>query len=337
MGRNLFLVVYHEHLITSLDGMIEPMEECPSWVYEGFPPSPLTTLTLFMHDISCFLSGCRKTLSRASGEATRDRLFLLLHTGISLHKMAIEMLKLFQSGELDDNLAFQFYSSTDPRRKNSVKASKTSLKQLRKSMRANEKLRRDSKTRVQQWPQALQDIPSDIRERFDEIQISNYSQEYLNSFRASCSMVCHTTHIYLLTTLLQVVAALRSWPRQPELSSATAFEELDLATLEVEWNQTICNYASDILKEIPDSLILLDGDKRLPIFDKGMAYRAFMLVWHLRTALGTEQATARNREECRKWLRHIGEEYGIGIAMEALETNKCSIPHGHKKTNPSRI
>ncbi|KAF2189333.1 hypothetical protein K469DRAFT_683740 [Zopfia rhizophila CBS 207.26] len=151
-GRNLFIILYHEQLVASFIGKSEPLEECPSWIYEASPPSPIMSMRL--------LSFRRQ---KSPGSKTESEV------------------------EVHDNLTLQFYASTDALRTDGTKASKTSMSALKKDMKTNENMSKDRKQNVGWRPQNLKDIPPDFVPKDGEFDDPDVVAAYLSVTRVLSS------------------------------------------------------------------------------------------------------------------------------------------------------
>ncbi|KAF2193113.1 hypothetical protein K469DRAFT_693169 [Zopfia rhizophila CBS 207.26] len=84
LGRNLFTLLYHEQLMSTLLGNGEPMDEFPEWTHEVYPSTTVVEMELIIHKISCLISYFKKVMSRPSSSRKQkaEKLIPLLRKGI---------------------------------------------------------------------------------------------------------------------------------------------------------------------------------------------------------------------------------------------------------------
>ncbi|KAF2732738.1 hypothetical protein EJ04DRAFT_513699 [Polyplosphaeria fusca] len=316
-GRNMFIIMYHEQLVSSLLGNGEPLDESPFWLHDACDLSPVISLQLFMHDTACFVSRCRTGLREwKSGSA----LFAsLLRSGLSLLRLAVSLLHLYQTGTINENDTIKHYAHGDPRR---VYAPTNINRQVPKprEFRADPSIPDEvmHKCLLIWWPKdysiakVAEKVAKDSQPSADSTPKSDDIDFYLSVTRALASNICRATYIHLLQSLLEISAHVSSAEEIPGLNS-----ESDDKAFQMEWRSAIKQLTIGICEDIPYALGELDGHgTRVPIALAGSSFRAYLQLYPLLTGLNATQDSPDCQMLVKERLTYIGEVLGIGMANQ---------------------
>ncbi|KAF2462868.1 uncharacterized protein BDR25DRAFT_118150 [Lindgomyces ingoldianus] len=316
-GRNLFTLLYHDQLISTFLGNGELMDEFPAWMHRSYPPSPMKSMKLLMHEISCLLSCLKKVLSRSQTKATtqmaqiRKRVSVYQSVDDFDHNAYLE--GIHNDWPLEDTEATDFvldmYEKAD-----------TLLPLLRKGIVVNEALGNLDLHVQPGWPDDSEvtshttgkDRPADLDEILpqDGMLVEDVSV-YVGISRAVTLNVYRAMQIHLLQTLLSAL------PSAITLVGNYPNAEFDFASLHADWTTTIAHLARAICNDIP--YVLGERDKqgrRLKSPVSGRAFRAYLMLWPLQVSLDAKETSPEDRALIARRLRYISEIIGIGMAGE---------------------
>ncbi|KAF2109956.1 hypothetical protein BDV96DRAFT_229807 [Lophiotrema nucula] len=331
-GRNIFIILYHEQLISSLLGNGEPLDESPFWLHDACDLSPIVSLQLLMHDITCFVTRCRTGLKQWKSKSV---LFTsLLRTGLSLSKLASSMLDLFQSESTIENDTMKYYAQADARRvyapTNVNRGRSTSPPQER--FPNADMLEQDVKNRclLIWWPRNVPVAKVSVSLKDSSNTASEVNAEvsfYLNVTRALASNLTRALHLHLLKALLDIL---------PHVSSAEAMPteyggELNLYA--AEWQASVQQNVIDICNDIPSALGEVDHTgRRLATPLSGSSFRAYLQLFPLLTALEASRDFPAGHKLTTERLKYIGDIVGIGMANQMA--NMANIPEASRGDSP---
>lgn len=66
IGRNLFILFYHQQLVWSYDDCGAILQEYPTWADEWYPNTPIARLEILMHEVSCFVSDVKQSTATSN-------------------------------------------------------------------------------------------------------------------------------------------------------------------------------------------------------------------------------------------------------------------------------
>jgi hypothetical protein len=107
-GRNLFVILYQEHLISCFLGNSDLLDECIIWMRATFPPSPIVAMMLLMHDVCAYLKKLKNAYRKEKPSIQKIQNFL--NEGKKWHDMSKDLLQVFQSGEAADSATLRHYT-----------------------------------------------------------------------------------------------------------------------------------------------------------------------------------------------------------------------------------
>jgi hypothetical protein len=339
-GRNLFIILYQEQLISSFCGGDEVLKECNTWMREAFPPSPVVSMMLLMHDVSIFVRQVEAALKRKPDPSEASE---ILEKGVMLDNMLTDLNIVFLTGEAHRSVAMRVYSPL-----NSEVSHTDPDQSLHPSL-------------IVQQPEEFfsPDAPSDTPQPYDSpdaqgaakphdsvkcspttqkcgprnIESPQSSQnttegppapppddldppeeikKYLSVTRAVASNTLRATHIRLLTVMSRYL-----WHMHATRTKIP--EDVNLIAMQEEWNTQVARFAAEICDDIPYGLGEVDHLGQ-PLKDPpgGVAFRAYLSLFPIETAIKAPQTSLKHRRLLARRLKHIGNTVGIGMAMHIL-------------------
>jgi hypothetical protein len=303
----------------------EPDEELHSWIYGSFPMSPIITLMLLMHDTSSFLFLLKKVLRRTP-KASAAEVTTLLDIGQRLHELALDLVQFYISGDAERSETIRFYTEADAKRKHSNQ-NKATVSNLREALKANETAK--SKTRKESGPKTAEGIPISEAAGPEVVHVKDHlavrhdsaNAAHLNTTRLTALSLCRAMHICLLQGLLKALRHLRSNPCPLPGPKDTDPSLDNIASLECNFDAAISQHAVGINCEVPRAI---DGEgwSASEYTLRGNAFRAYVLLWPLRTALNASQTEDRYKVLLARRLTEINKVHGIGMAVEMVAMAK---------------
>lgn len=345
-GRNLFVILYQEQLIASFLGENNVLDECTSWMREIFPPSLIVSMMLLMHDVSLFLRGLKKLFGQ--GKPGSNQLLQLLKRGVMWDEMIADLHNAFQTGRTDSSATMRYYKNN--RHTTTSDATSEPLQPTPTSVSVPETDKSDlkrakGKSKSKKAGSDDENLEDRARKDVMEEKMGEYSQipahesrskdppeeppeeppsippgpedevkKYLSVTRAVATNTLRAIHIHLIETLMASLSYL-----DPSTPSPVVGTNID--TLRTQWASKIERFSTMICDDVSYALGTCDYMGRPVEPVGGMAFRAYLSLWPMRTALSASQASLKSKRRLGKRLQHIGQEVGIGMAMQMLSSH----------------
>jgi hypothetical protein len=303
----------------------EPDEELHSWMYGSFPISPIITLMLLMHDTSSFLCLLKKVLRRTP-KANSAEVTTLLNIGQRLHELSLDIVQFFVHGDAGRSETIKFYAEADAKRKPSNQNIAT-VSYFQETVKANETAK--AKFREDFGPKTAEGIPISEAAGPEGVHVKDHlavrhdsaNAAHLNTTRLTALSLCRAMHICLLQGLLRAICHLRSNACPPPSLNDTDPTVEKLTSLECEFDDTISHHAIGINHDVPCAI---DGEEGITseYTMRGNAFRAYIMLWPLRTALNASQTEDMYKVLLARRLTEINKVHGIGMAAEMVAMTK---------------
>jgi hypothetical protein len=147
---------------------------------------------------------------------------------------------------------------------------------------------------------------------------SDEIKKYLSVTGALGTNFLRAAYMFLLEGLLAAMDFLKS--QEPSTYSYAALGEHDS-----KYNMMMKQLAIQICDDIPFSLGYRDHEgKKVEDPVGGLAFRAYLSLWPMQTALKAAQTPLRYRKLLLMQLKHIGQDIGIGMAFNMLSQDGIS-------------
>ncbi|KAF2651179.1 hypothetical protein K491DRAFT_101507 [Lophiostoma macrostomum CBS 122681] len=301
-GRSLFVIFYQQELLASFCGDAELLAECYTWMIEEFPPSPVASGLLLMHDVCQFIQDVKKWLKSKkvhSNEAAR-----FLKRGAELEEMIVDMRYLFLTGDDSNSDVMRFYATAATVARD--KARPVSVAKLdATSPRTPEDCARKYYHRLNTAEHAPKSPKSPAT---TELRTQEEVKLHLSITKAIATNKTRAMHILLLQAMERIM----------DLETNERLRTYKSKFCD-KWHATIERLAVEILHEIPYGLSEVDSEgRRLVSRPSGTSFRAYLSLWPLKAALGASHLSARVRRRLEKRVKNIYEGFGIGIALDLL-------------------
>jgi hypothetical protein len=342
MGRSIFLTFYIQELLAAFCSDAEILPECYTWTIEEFPPSPVASLLLLMHDIHSFLQDVKALFKKNKVQPNEVR--RIMRRSAELEEMLIDMRHVFSTGDGMNSDAMRFYAAVA-----SAARSKSQPVSIADFVRGRlESLSPDPQlvdaTNESDDDQLPSHTPDECVRRYDDfINLTKPSEHpaatdvqteeinlHLSITRATATIQTRALHILVLQSMEQVVRLGNlSSPEKPH-DDAPKFAE----TLRAEWHTTIERLATDIVDETPYALGEVDFEgKHLVPKPTGSAFRAYLSLWPLKAALGAHHIPIKLRKRLEEQVKSIYDISGVGIALDLLSPSANLEPEANDVGN----
>ena len=319
----------------------------------AFPPSPVVSMMLLMHDVSVFVRKVEVALKKrkpSPAEASE-----ILEKGLMLDNMLTDLKIVFLTGEAQDSVAMKLYSPIVPPPPTMAwqpMHTPVPTEQFQK-VRNQDNVARDYDILGAQEGWAVDDDLSTFSEKRAFSHTENHSQAGSESpehstlggtaikptacaespaeeppsqpldtnpepdeeIKKYLSVTRAVASNTLRATHIRLLTILSKYLWHLHASQSKIPEDVHLVALQEDWNTHIARFAKEICDDVPYALGEVDH-LGLPLKDPpgGVAFRAYLSLFPIETAIKAPQTSLKHRKLLARRLKHISNTVGIGMA-----------------------